>query len=57
LDDQDFAQFLDRQVDLGQAESRDREIKIPVESFQLKQVLCKQPPGSNSTRVPAGGRG
>jgi hypothetical protein len=34
---------MDREIDLGQAESRDREVKIPVETLQLKEVLCKQP--------------
>jgi hypothetical protein len=31
-----LTEFLDRQIDLGQAEARDRQIEIPVEFFQLK---------------------
>jgi hypothetical protein len=31
-----LTEFLDRQIDLGQAQARDRQIEIPVEFFRLK---------------------
>jgi len=41
--DNRIAELLDRQIDLGQAEPRDRQIKIPVEFLQLKETLSEQP--------------
>ena len=41
--DNRIAELLDRQIDIGQAEPRDRQIKIPVEFLQLKETLSEQP--------------
>ena len=38
-----LTEFLDRQIDLGQAEARDRQIEIPVEFSQFEETLTEQP--------------
>src|SRR6202043_3318129 len=38
-----LTEFLDRQIDLGQSEPGDRQIKIAVKLFQLKETLTEQP--------------
>jgi hypothetical protein len=41
--DNRLTELLNRQIDLGQAKPCDRQIKIPVELFQLKETLTEQP--------------
>ncbi|WP_244608068.1 hypothetical protein [Bradyrhizobium vignae] len=43
LDGHSFVVLLHSQIDLGQAEARDRKIEVKIELFQFQKILAEQP--------------